>query len=59
MRTVTITLVGAAALAAGLLLVRNQRETREPDQAPADRIAQSGERSAQLPDLRRLRELGI
>jgi hypothetical protein len=59
MRTVTITLVGAVALAAGLLLVKNQREELEQDRGATNRMAQSGERSEQLPDLSKLRELGI
>jgi hypothetical protein len=54
-----MTLVGAAALAAGLVLVRSQREEPRIAESETDRITQSGERTPYVPDVSRLRELGI
>ena len=59
MRTLTLTLVGAAALAAGLILVKSQRSGVEAPGTVDQRVTQSGERSDQITDLGRLRELGI
>ncbi len=59
MRNLAMTLVGAAALAAGLVLVRSQREEPRIAESETDRITQSGERTPYVPDVSRLRELGI
>jgi len=55
MRTLTYSLLGAAALAAGLLLVRQQKlvEDERPKVVPA------GETVPAIISLERLRELGI
>jgi len=55
MRTLTYSLLGAAALAAGLLLVRQQKlvEPERPKMVPA------GETIPAVISLDRLRELGI
>lgn len=55
MRTLTVSLLGAAAIAASLLLLRQQREPEEPRQP---RIAPAGETVPATISLERLRELG-
>ena len=55
MRTLTYSLLGAAAIAAGVLLVRQQKQVEEerPKQVPA------GETVPAVISLEKLRELGI
>lgn len=55
MRALTVGLIGAAALAAGLLLVR---EIRAEDPAPRDREVPAGENQPTTISLDRIRALG-
>lgn len=55
MRTLTFSLLGAAALAAGVLLMRQQKPVE--DESP--RLVPAGETVPAVISLERLRELGI
>ena len=55
MRKMTYSLLGAAALAAGLLLVRQQKQVEEE----RPKVAPAGETVPAVISLERLRELGI
>lgn len=56
MRTLTLGLLGAAALAAGVLLVRQQR--LQPTQFERPRAVPAGETQPAAISLERIRELG-
>ena len=54
----TLGLLGAAAMAAGVLLLRTQKQPRPKDE-PMEQLVQAGETVPGLVSLDRLRELGI
>ncbi len=54
----TLSLLGVAAMAAGVLLMRTQKQPRPKDE-PMDELVQAGETVPGLLSLDRLRELGI
>jgi hypothetical protein len=55
MRPLTVSLIGAAALLAGILIVR---EIRAADEAPGSREIRAGEREPSALSLDRIRSLG-
>ena len=56
-RTFVVSLLGAATLTAGLLLIRQQREVEA--ELEVKKQIPAGERTARVVDLDRLRELGL